>query len=1149
MYDRYYYSGDINLAINQAITVAKTEYVWLLHNAVDYTSFNLRFVPSIHERNQCHIWSSHNNINSHTTWLIPINHYNENIDKNFHNELLPSNLEKTGYQWKTDDRIDYNNFNFDWLPDSWDSGKNHAFAMKGTSQLAYTFLHYLDTAETVYHVSNLTFKPNAAANEWHWETDDRIDYNNFNFDWLPDAWDADKIHCFPMRGTEKLSYTKLTNLKHSCTEEKYHSCDLWFKTNITKINNQEKSSDEWVWIIDDRIDYSNFNFDWLPDAWDIEYAHCFTMQGTEQLSYTRLINQKHFSNKTKYHTSSLKFKPNAADNEWVWVKDSRIDYSNFDFNWLPDAWDVDKIHCFTMKGCKELNYTTLTNKFNGTTKKKFHSADLTFKPNAAANEWHWETDDRIDYSNFDFSWLPDAWDLDKVHCFTMKDCKQLHYTKLINKTVKQTTEKYHSANLTFKPNAAANEWHWETDDRIDYSNFNFDWLPDSWDIKKTHCFSMRGTKELCYTTLKNLKNVSTENKFYQTNLTFKQVEKLYWPEKIEYEDMYDWVCKQSLNDEWIWICDNRVNYDDFDFNWLPDVWDKDKIHCITMKNQKQLSYTWLVNRNGIQKKDFKYHRSNLKFAKDHGNKIFWPNFLTTVLSGFDWQDSLANWVIEQDFEKEYVWIVDSRINYDDFDFNWLPDAWDREYIHCFSMKDKKQLSYTWLVNTKALNNKKFKYHESNLGFVESNSDIVLLDMGHNLESFEHYNKKIRFVGTMEAMLHSAIKRANKEWLYVISSCCNYNKFTFNWLPDLDQISYAHCWPSNEQTKGDTFLIHVPTFLRTNKLDYNFDHESIQRIPWPAKIYVEDNLSEALNKDRLSSLYVVYYKQDSVIKKFPTPSLWDKRPVVSMSECNSVSLVPRDCIVKKELYEYPYLDRKTDCAKSCTLDVIFIHNGEKDSIVNLSHCQTNMPNDMTLKISSGVNGRLKAYQAAAELSNGDWFLAVFAKCHIKDNFVDFSWRPDYWQQPKHYIFHNHNYDLDLTYGHMAPIAYNKKLMLENKGGLDMTLAQEHAVVPVVLSETRLTDPWDTWRTAFRETVKLLYYAQTDNSIELQYRLDRWLNAEIRWNKHNPWYQYGSQDAKNFFESVDGQWHWIMMTNEWDWLRKKFNTIYAKDDLTT
>jgi hypothetical protein len=76
---------------------------------------------------------------------------------------------------------------------------------------------------------------------------------------------------------------------------------------------------------------------------------------------------------------------------------------------------------------------------------------------------------------------------------------------------------------------------------------------------------------------------------------------------------------------------------------------------------------------------------------------------------------------------------------------------------------------------------------------------------------------------------------------------------------------------------------------------------------------------------------------------------------------------------------------------------------------------------------------------------------------------------------------------------------------------------------------------------------MYYAKEDNSIELQYRLDRWLNAEEMWAKHNPWYQYGANDARDFFESVGGEWGWIMVTNEWDWLRKRFNALYPKAQL--
>jgi hypothetical protein len=223
-----------------------------------------------------------------------------------------------------------------------------------------------------------------------------------------------------------------------------------------------------------------------------------------------------------------------------------------------------------------------------------------------------------------------------------------------------------------------------------------------------------------------------------------------------------------------------------------------------------------------------------------------------------------------------------------------------------------------------------------------------------------------------------------------------------------------------------------------------------------------------------------------------------------------------------------------------MEIVFLHNGEVDASKNfdkLNHFAYSRP--MML---NGITPRLKAYQTAAEMVSTDWVLTVFAKCHMKNSFANFQWRPDYWQQAKHYIFYNENKDLDLTYGHMAPIAYNRRLMLENTGGLDMTLAQEHAVVPIVISETTLTDPWDIWRTAFRETAKLLYYKQDSNNLELEYRLDKWLRAE------QLWYKRGAQDARDYFESTNGEYSWLMLTNEWDWLSKRFKSLYSAD-LTT
>jgi len=927
MYDVFWYSNDIETAKQAAVRDSKTEFAWILCEAVDYDMFDLRWLPNRFERTQCHVWGSHNNANSHTTWLLPVNHLRSNTatGHNYHADILPG---------------------------------------KSISLLG-----------------------------WEWVTDARIDYADFNFDWLPDSWDADKIHCFTMHGCEHLHYTYLTNSQNK---------DSTFR---------------------------------------------------------------------KYHVAGLRFKPGAADDEWVWEKDPRIDYTNFDFNWLPDTWDINLEHCFAMKNTEQLSYTKLYNAKQAISSRKYHKTDLVFLEGAAKDEWVWETDSRIDYSLFDFNWLPDSWDMDKTHYFCMEEKEQLSYTRLRNMKVKPKGDVYHASDLNFK----------------------------------------------------------------------EEPRTIIWPDYITHEQQYEWLCSQYIEDEWVWVCDSRINYANLNKRWLPDAWDAGKIHCFAMRNQQQLSYTWLVNTKTLHLKDFKYLKTSLRFEKSIQDRLHWPDFIKTVLSGFDWQDSLANWVIEQESENEWIWVVDDRIDYGDFDFTWLPDAWDNQFIHCFAMKGKDKLSYTWLVNTKTVKQKNFKYHPSDLEFIDKNTSLMFLDMGFGDTSGHAADKKIRFTGNMVDVLRSAVRRATNEWVWVASSCCDYANFKFDWLPDLDKIEYTHCWPAPMQIKGETFLIHVPTFLRTDEFLWSFEHEPIPRYRWPTIYYTQDNLADAINQNvRPASIYTLYHKSNNTNAiPVPAPCLWEKRPVIGMSECNSVSLVPRDCIVKKEIYEYPYLD-KDICTNPVPMEIVFLHNGEVDASKNfdkLNHFAYTKP--MML---NGITPRLKAYQTAAEMVSTDWVLTVFAKCHMKNSFANFQWRPDYWQQAKHYIFYNENRDLDLTYGHMAPIAYSKRLMLENKGGLDMTLAQEHAVVPIVISETTLTDPWDIWRTAFRETAKLLYYRQDSNNLELEYRLDKWMSAE------QLWYKRGAQDARDYFESTNGEYSWLMLTNEWDWLSKRFKSLYSAD-LTT
>jgi hypothetical protein len=143
-----------------------------------------------------------------------------------------------------------------------------------------------------------------------------------------------------------------------------------------------------------------------------------------------------------------------------------------------------------------------------------------------------------------------------------------------------------------------------------------------------------------------------------------------------------------------------------------------------------------------------------------------------------------------------------------------------------------------------------------------------------------------------------------------------------------------------------------------------------------------------------------------------------------------------------------------------------------------------------------------------------------------------------QVAKHYIFNATNPVNGLVYGHQAMIAYNKKITLNNIGrGLDFTLDDEHEVVDMNSGIAMYnTDAFSTWRTSFREAIKL----RADNSQASKDRLDAWLNIG-----EGDYAQYsceGAQHAVEYYEQVNGDLDKLRLSYDWPWLKEYFNTKY-------
>ncbi len=489
--------------------------------------------------------------------------------------------------------------------------------------------------------------------------------------------------------------------------------------------------------------------------------------------------------------------------------------------------------------------------------------------------------------------------------------------------------------------------------------------------------------------------------------------------------------------------------------------------------------------------------------------------------------------------RDNFWIVPSGADVDSFDWSWHPDSTEAPYIYQFGTQHQRtggpQYHVTGATEVKFMTQLKIKTEQGAHAIYE----IDHLD--GNAGKIKNSVKTIRYFDNYLDTLTRLAKNIppNQQFVWICSSVCDYTDFDFSWHPELWQNTMLHVFASSGEKFGDTFYMHVPSFrTRISQVelldwyDLNFVEVSVPRRPVPVVQHNYDTHVEAVKTiDWLGPLAV--FSTDGAVEHVTPVPLWREqtKTIVPLSAGASQVIVPKSAVpaIKTQLYDYAYIDRtQRHLYADQLLDIVFIDNGESEADSNYQHlCQQLITNKVHR--SSGINGRVAAYQAAARLSTTPWFFAVFAKLEVDSNF-DWTWQPDRLQEPKHYIFHARNPVNGLEYGHQAVIAYNCQLVLTNLApGLDFTLDQAHEVVPMLSGTAKYdTTPWMAWRTAFRECIKLRHSLP---DVENEYRLNQWLTVD---NSNGKWSQKGAEDAVEFYDAVDGDFAQLRNSYDWAWL---------------
>jgi hypothetical protein len=221
------------------------------------------------------------------------------------------------------------------------------------------------------------------------------------------------------------------------------------------------------------------------------------------------------------------------------------------------------------------------------------------------------------------------------------------------------------------------------------------------------------------------------------------------------------------------------------------------------------------------------------------------------------------------------------------------------------------------------------------------------------------------------------------------------------------------------------------------------------------------------------------------------------------------------------------------------DIFYISYQEPDAEANFDLLRQRFSRAQHV---SGIKGIHNAHIKCAELSKTKMFWTVDADTIVDASF-DFTYRPpDYDQQYLH-LWHSRNPVNDLSYGWGAVKLWPTKLVREFKSNwLDFTTTVGNIkIIPHVVATTRYNcDALSSWRSGFREAVKLCHNIAKGDHAESLERLIVWLNVE----NPVPWAHESTQGAragvvfyldckrKNEVRSTKN-------INDFDWLIDRYN----------
>jgi hypothetical protein len=239
-------------------------------------------------------------------------------------------------------------------------------------------------------------------------------------------------------------------------------------------------------------------------------------------------------------------------------------------------------------------------------------------------------------------------------------------------------------------------------------------------------------------------------------------------------------------------------------------------------------------------------------------------------------------------------------------------------------------------------------------------------------------------------------------------------------------------------------------------------------------------------------------------------------------------------IQHDTFKYEIVDKQHD--------IIYLSYDEEFADANYQIILKRFP---FAKRVHGVTGIFNAHQKAAFVAETDMFYVIDADAIITDDF-NFDYYAPIWDREVVHVWKSKNPVNDLVYGYGGVKLFPTDLLRNaSDWNIDFTtsISDNFKLMPEISNITNFnTDPFNTWKSAFRECTKLsskIIKGQVNS--ETNDRLQTW----TRVGQGKPYGEYaiaGAIEGSDYGEKNKENIIELNKINDYTWLKERFDRYY-------